>query len=86
MDINEKRLQESVDLAGNLKEAVSNAHVVNITDREAVAALPQKIIAAHGAVDGLINCAGIIQKFVRVNDLSFDEINRVMNVNFYGMV
>lgn len=85
MDINEKGLQESVDLAGNLKEAIST-HVVNITDREAVAALPQKIIAAHGAVDGLINCAGIIQKFVRVNDLSFDEINRVMNVNFYGMV
>ncbi len=85
VDINEKGLQETVDLAGNLK-AVITTHVVNITDREAVAALPQKIVATHGAVDGLINCAGIIQKFVRVNDLSFDEINRVMNVNFYGMV
>jgi len=85
VDISEKGLFETVDLAGELKSAITT-HVVNITDQAAVAALPEKVIAAHGTVDGLINCAGIIQKFVRVNDLSFDEIYRVMNVNFYGMV
>jgi short-subunit dehydrogenase len=46
--------------------------------------LPQAVIEAHGAVDGLINCAGIIQPFVKVNDLDYDAIERVMNVNFYG--
>jgi len=59
-------------------------HAINITEREAVLALPQAVVAAHGSVDGLINCAGIIQPFVKVNDLDFESIERVMNVNFYG--
>jgi short-subunit dehydrogenase len=60
--------------------------VVNIADRAAVEALPEAVIAAHGAVDGLVNCAGIIQKFVRFNDLPYAEIERVMDVNFYGTI
>ncbi len=59
-------------------------HALDITDKTAVEELPEKVIAAHGSYDGLINCAGIIQPFVRVNDLTFDAIERVMNVNFYG--
>lgn len=35
-------------------------------------------------VDGLINCAGIIQPFVKVNDIEYESIEKVMNVNFYG--
>ena len=85
VDISEKGLQETAELAGDLKTKIST-HVVNITDREAVAALPQKVIATHGVIDGLINCAGIIQKFVRVKDLTLADIDRVMNVNFYGTV
>ena len=37
-----------------------------------------------GAVDGIINNAGIIQPFKVVNDLSNEEIDRVFNVNFFG--
>ncbi|PFG43024.1 short-subunit dehydrogenase [Isoptericola jiangsuensis] len=61
-----------------------SVHVVNITDREAVEALPAEVTAAHGGVDGVINVAGVIQKFVRVNDLPYSEIEKVMNVNFWG--
>ena len=61
-----------------------SAHALDITDREAVAALPAQVIAAHGQVDGLINCAGIIQPFVKAQDLDFAAIERVMNINFYG--
>jgi short-subunit dehydrogenase len=49
-----------------------------------VAELPEKAISEHGAVDGIINNAGIIQPFVKVNDLDYAAIARVMNVNFYG--
>jgi short-subunit dehydrogenase len=35
-------------------------------------------------VDGIINNAGIIQPFVPVNELGYDTIERIMNVNFYG--
>jgi NAD(P)-dependent dehydrogenase (short-subunit alcohol dehydrogenase family) len=83
IDINESALRETVDLMGSQKDRLST-HVVNITDKDAVAALPEQIIQKHGAVDGLINNAGIIQPFVRVNDLDYAAIERVMNVNFYG--
>jgi len=83
VDISEAGLKETADLAGGRKDKLS-LHVVNITDRAAVEALPEQVIAKHGAVDGLINVAGIIQPFVRINDLEYAAIERVMNVNFYG--
>lgn len=83
VDIDEAGLQETARLAEQKKDRLST-HVVNITDRDAVAALPEQVISRHGAVDGVINNAGIIQPFVRVNDLDYAAIERVMNVNFYG--
>ncbi len=83
VDISEVGLQETAALAGDRQERLS-LHVVNITDRSAVEALPDQVIARHGAVDGLINVAGIIQPFVRIQDLEYAAIERVMNVNFYG--
>lgn len=61
-------------------------HTVDIADRDAVFALPDAVLAAHGQVDGVLNNAGIIQPFVKVADLGFDAIERTMNVNFYGTV
>ncbi len=83
VDINEAFLAETVKLAGDLASRLST-HVLNITDQKTVAALPEKIIARHGQVDGIINNAGIIQPFVKLNDLQYEAIERVMNVNFYG--
>jgi NADP-dependent 3-hydroxy acid dehydrogenase YdfG len=83
VDINQTALQETVELAGNRNDKLST-HVVNIADKDAVAALPKQVIARHGTVDGLINNAGIIQPFVRIKDLDYAAIERVMNVNFYG--
>lgn len=82
VDLNAASLQETAQLA-QAAERLST-HVLNITQREAVEALPAEVMARHGAVDGLINNAGIIQPFVRVNDLDYSAIERVMNVNFYG--
>jgi short-subunit dehydrogenase len=61
-------------------------HTVDITNKKAVEGLPKELVNIHGEVDGLINCAGIIQPFVRINDLDYEAIDRVMNVNFYGTV
>src|SRR5688572_8039249 len=65
VDINEAGLQGTVDLAGDKKDRLST-HVLNITSKDAVEALPAQVITKHGAVDGVINCAGIIQPFVRL--------------------
>lgn len=80
--------QESLDDTSGLTDAGDRltAHVVDITDRSATAALPDEIIAKHGAVDGVINVAGIIQPFVRLNELDYEVIERVINVNLYGTI
>lgn len=83
IDINEIALQETVTLAGNKKESIST-FVIDITNRATVEGLVEKALAQYGFVDGIINNAGIIQPFVKVNDLSFDIIERVINVNLYG--
>jgi short-subunit dehydrogenase len=82
VDVDESALLETRSLAGDRGENLST-HVVDITDREAVEALPAQVIAQHGTVDGIINNAGIIQPFVRVQNLDYASIERVMNVNFY---
>lgn len=83
VDIDKAGLQETVNLAGE-KQAHLSTHVVNLADRESVKALPTAVIEAHGAVDGIINNAGIIQPFVRINDLDYETINRIFDVNFFG--
>jgi len=83
VDINETALQETVELAGDKQDNLST-HIVNITNRAVVAALPEQVIAKHRAIDGIINNAGIIQPFERIKDLDYAVIERVMNVNFYG--
>ncbi len=83
VDLNERSLQETKTMAGENQLNLST-HLVNVTHKESVDALPDEVIAKHGAVDGIINNAGIIQPFVRLKDLGFDAIGRVMDVNFYG--
>ena len=83
VDISKEALAETEKLTLDRKDRLST-HVADITQRDAVEKLPDQIIARHGAVDGLINNAGIIQPFVKLKDLEYGAIERVMNVNFYG--
>jgi short-subunit dehydrogenase len=41
-------------------------------------------VSGFGEVDGVINNAGIIQPFARLQDLDYATIERVLNVNLYG--
>ena len=83
MDINESTLQETMKLAGDRRDKLAT-FVLNVADKQAVEALPSKVIERFGTVDGVINNAGIIQPFVRLNELKFEAIDRVLDVNFYG--
>ncbi len=85
LDLNEQTLKETVELAGDKKGNIST-HVANIADQDRVNALVDEVIAAHGAVDGVFNNAGIIQPFVKVHELEFSAIERVLNVNLYGVL
>jgi short-subunit dehydrogenase len=83
VDLNEKALSETFNLAQKNSKNLS-IHVLNITNLDEVQKLPEQIINIHGNIDALINNAGIIQPFVKINNLDFSDINRVMNVNFFG--
>ena len=83
VDMRAESLAETAALVEGLGGKVST-HALDITDATAVASLPAAVIKALGQVDGLINNAGIIQPFVKINDLDIADAERVMNVNFYG--
>lgn len=84
VDIRQESLDETAALAGAGDRLAT--FVADITDRTATQALPDDVIAAHGSVDGVVNVAGIIQPFVKLNDLEYDAIERVINVNLYGTI
>lgn len=83
VDMRNESLEETKLLAGKNQGNLS-IHQLNITDKKSVEDFPQQVISIHGTVDAIINNAGIIQPFVRVNNLDFESIEKVMNVNFYG--
>lgn len=84
IDIDEANLKETKNLSNNDKKL--STHIINITDREAVNALPEIVVKKFKQVDAVINIAGIIQPFLTLNDLKMEDIERVMNVNYYGTV
>jgi short-subunit dehydrogenase len=83
VDINDAALQETAALVKDKQDCLKT-FVVDITCREVVEQFSKDAERPFGPVDGIINNAGIIQPFIKVNDLGFDKIERVMNVNFYG--
>lgn len=46
----------------------------------------EKVLAEYGAVDVLVNNAGIIQPFVPFSRLTLPQIERVFRVNWYGVL
>jgi NAD(P)-dependent dehydrogenase (short-subunit alcohol dehydrogenase family) len=82
VDVSASGLDGTVAAAGGSHDLATFA--LDITDLAAVQALVAKVQGRFGAADGLINCAGIIQAFVKLNELDFAAIERVFNVNFRG--
>ena len=85
VDLNEAGLAETVELA-KAPEGRLTTHTLSVADRKAVDKLPAAVVKAHGQVDGVLNVAGIIQPFVKIKDLDIEVIEKVMNVNFWGVV
>lgn len=83
VDRNESALKETALVADTLGYSLKT-NVVDISDRQEVEALANNAIAHYGYVDGIINNAGIIQPFVKLNNLGYEEIERVIRVNLYG--
>ncbi len=83
LDLSQEGLDETASLAKSDRLSI---HQVNIADLSQVTSSKAAVNSAHGPVDGIINVAGIIHPFVRVNELSFEQIKKVMDVNFSGLL
>lgn len=81
LDLREDGLGETSTLAGGDRLAT---FTLDVSDREVTRASLEHVVGELGPVDGLVNVAGIIQPFVRIGDLDWDTIDRVVDVNFYG--
>jgi NAD(P)-dependent dehydrogenase (short-subunit alcohol dehydrogenase family) len=85
LDLRSDGLDETAELALD-RSGDFAGHPLDVTDRDAVAAKIAAIIEARGQVDGVINVAGIIQRFTPFAELSLAEMEKVMAVNFWGPV
>jgi len=85
VDFREETLKETAKMIADLGGECST-HLLDVSDAKACQLLPKNVIKALGAVDCLINNAGIIQPFVKINDLAQKDIDHVMAVNFSGPV
>ena len=83
VDFRAETLAETAKLVTD-KGGQCSQHVLDVSDGAAVAALPSAVRAQLGDADALINNAGIIQPFVKINDLALSDAEHVMRVNFTG--
>ncbi len=60
-------------------------HQLDVSNLKAWEAFRREVIQHHESIDGIINNAGVTCSGT-VEDLSYQQINNVMSVNFMGMV
>lgn len=84
VDRDAETLDATADAARALGVNVSRHHL-DITDAEAVAALPAAVLAAHGSVGLVINNAGVAL-MGDVEQLTLEDIEWLFNINFWGVV
>ncbi|HEY7796447.1 MAG TPA: SDR family NAD(P)-dependent oxidoreductase, partial [Microbacteriaceae bacterium] len=81
VDLDEEALEQTKIMATRNVETF----VLDVTSQSSVKALPKKVVAEFDHVDGLINNAGIIQPFVKISELTREQAEKVMDVNFWGV-
>jgi len=83
-DINEKTLGETVDMLRKYNVSVSS-HILDVSNKESVKALPGKVIEDHGKVDLVFNNAGVGSGSY-FQDMDEENWDWVMGINFEGVV
>lgn len=83
-DMNAAGLAATAERAAAQGVRVSR-HVLDVADADAVAALPQAVLAGHGRVNILVNNAGVALGG-RFEQVALSDIEWLFSVNFWGVV
>jgi NAD(P)-dependent dehydrogenase (short-subunit alcohol dehydrogenase family) len=82
-DLDYPGLEKTFHIIGAAKDRVS-LHSVDVGDRQAMSAFAADVISKHGAVDLLINNAGISLTPLCFDEISSEQFDQVLNINMWG--
>ena len=83
-DVNEETLNETVEMLRKYNVSVSS-HILDVSDKDSIEALPQKVIDQHGKVDMVFNNAGVATGS-HFKDMEEENWDWVMGINFDGVI
>ncbi len=83
-DVDRSGLEKTADMIRAAGGDVTTC-LVDVADRDAVYAFADQVAADMGGADIVVNNAGVAQ-MARVEDLTYDDFEWVMNIDFWGMV
>ncbi|HMV48885.1 MAG TPA: SDR family oxidoreductase [Blastocatellia bacterium] len=83
-DVNQAGLEETAQLAA--KSGVKlTSHLVDVSDRERMAAFVDEVLTEHGRANLVVNNAGVALGGT-AEQLSIEDIEWLMSINFWGVV
>lgn len=83
-DVNEKTLDETVTMLRKYNVSVSS-HILDVSNKQSIEELPEKVIKDHGKVDLVFNNAGVgCGSYFK--DMDEEHWDRVMSINFEGVI
>lgn len=83
-DVNQAGLAETARMINGASGKITT-HVVDVSDKERVAAFVDEVVAAHGRANLLINNAGV-GLIGAAEQISIEDIEWLMGINFWGVV
>jgi len=83
-DIDESGLTETVDMCAGHEIQVSSQRV-DVADRRAMFNWAERVVSDHGKVNLIFNNAGVALSYT-VESMSFEDLEWIMGVNFWGVV
>ena len=83
-DVNKETLDETVEMLRKHNVSVSS-HLLDVADKEAIEALPQKVVDQHGKVDLIFNNAGV-STGKHFKDMEEENWDWVMDINLHGVI
>jgi NAD(P)-dependent dehydrogenase (short-subunit alcohol dehydrogenase family) len=80
LDETARMLMPAADVPGKV-----TTHIVDVSDKERVAAFAREVVEAHGRANLLINNAGV-GLFGTTEQISIEDVEWLMGVNFWGVI